>query len=181
MVWYHVSIWMVPGTGIEPARVFPRRPKSCIRKRKVLNTNRDACVFREFQFIYFNQDKNSSIRSQSMMFCKNLGLHRWPDKSSFFCLFGKNLSESDYFSCQNRHPEELLHLVIHRNPTVRIDEPEQIQPVLKIISVICGVLSHEPLQASMDGVYRFHRVVIVRKVMRRLCRVYLFGQPEGLD
>ena len=64
---------------------------------------------------------------------------------------------------------------------VRIDEPEQIQPVLKIISVICGVLSHEPLQASMDSVYRFHRVVIVRKVMRRLCRVYLFGQPEGLD
>ncbi|MDY3726192.1 MAG: hypothetical protein SOZ75_04995 [Candidatus Enterosoma sp.] len=33
----------------------------------------------------------------------------------------------------------------------------------------------------MYCVYRFHRVVIVRKVMRRLCPVYLFGQSEGLD
>ena len=39
---------------------------------------------------------------------------------------------------------------------VRIDEPEQIQPVLKIRPVICGMLSHEPLQASMDCVYRIH-------------------------
>lgn len=77
--------------------------------------------------------------------------------------FGKNLAKSDHFMCQNRHLKKLFHLVIQRNAMVCIDKPEKIQPVLKIIPVICGVLSHEPLQASMDRVYRFHRVVIVRK------------------
>lgn len=75
--------------------------------------------------------------------------------------FGKDLSKSDHFMCQNRHLKELFHLVIHRNATACIDEPEQIQPVLKIFPFICRVLSHESLQASMDCVYRSHRVVIV--------------------
>ena len=69
---------MVPGTGIEPAREFSRRPKSFIRKRKALNINRDACIFRELQFIYFNPDKNASLRSQSMIVicvCRNWFVH----------------------------------------------------------------------------------------------------------
>lgn len=67
-------------------------PKSFIRKRKVLNINRDACVFRELQVIYFNPDKNSSLRSPSMFFQsisysekvqENKADHRQPYSSTF--------------------------------------------------------------------------------------------------
>ena len=68
-------------------------PKSFIRKRKVLNINKDACVFRELQVIYFNQDKNSSIRSPSMIFLQSISYsekvqekkayHRQPYSSTF--------------------------------------------------------------------------------------------------
>ena len=79
----------------------------------------------------------------------------------FIGFFSKDLTKSDHFMCQNCHLKQLFHLVIHWNSTICIDKPKQIQPVLKIIPVICWMFSHEPLQVSMDCVYWFHRVVIV--------------------
>mgnify|MGYP006926044921 CR=1 FL=1 len=65
---------------------------------------------------------------------------------------------------QNCHPKEFLRFLIHLNPAVCVNEPKKVEPVLKIVSVICRMLSHESLQVPVDCLYQLPRIATVSEI-----------------